>query len=97
VLRANGKGMHVRPVIPKDDHCHVPVMKQIEPAMMQTLMLGKTAAAEPPPDDDTGAAYSIALGQPPPQQPPEPGFTAVGSVMLPSAFDIGEQVSGGTP
>jgi hypothetical protein len=37
-------------------------------------------------------ANSIAMGEPPPKEPPPPGVIALASVMLASAFDVGEQV-----
>jgi hypothetical protein len=94
VLQGDARGMRVRPVMPRDNHCHVPIWKELEATVMSTLMMSTAVAAELPADGDEGAAYSIALGQPPPKQPPEPGVTAVGGVMLASAFDVGEQVTG---
>jgi hypothetical protein len=42
--------------------------------------------------DAPASADSIALGQPPPKQPPSPGIMALGTVMLASAFNLGEQL-----
>jgi hypothetical protein len=49
--------------------------------------LALDARGEPPVD-----ANSIALGEPPPKEPPPPGITALAGVILPAAFDLGEQV-----
>jgi hypothetical protein len=48
------------------------------------------AAAEDPVDPNV-----IALGQPPQKEPPTPGILALGSALLGTAFDLGEQLPGG--
>jgi hypothetical protein len=37
-------------------------------------------------------ANSIALGEPPPKDPPPPGIIALASVVMPAAFDVGDQL-----
>lgn len=42
--------------------------------------------------DNQVTPESMALGEPPPQQPPRPGIVAVGGALLSVAFGVGEQV-----
>jgi hypothetical protein len=44
-------------------------------------------------NDDPASADAIALGVPPPKEEPPPGIVALGTVLLASAFNLGEQVS----
>lgn len=46
--------------------------------------------------DDPASPDIMAGGDPPPKQPPPPGITAVGSVLLGSAFDVAENVPTGS-
>ena len=48
------------------------------------------AAGEDPMDPN-----AIPLGQPPEKEPPPPGIIALGSALLGTAFDLGEQLPGG--
>jgi hypothetical protein len=43
--------------------------------------------------DGEPTAYSIAYGDPPPKQPPEPGVIAVGGTGMQNVFDTGEIVT----
>ncbi len=43
-----------------------------------------------PATEDGGVAYSVAVGDPPPKIPVEPGIVAVGGVGMQSTFDAGE-------
>ena len=58
---------------------------QLEGGQMMAMMA--LAAAENPADPDF-----MAVGDPPPKQPPPAGFTAAGGVMLGTAFDVAENL-----
>src|SRR5262249_38338173 len=47
--------------------------------------------------DGGTSAYSIAYGDPPPKQPPEPGVIAVGGTGMQNSFDTGEIVTAEPP
>ena len=49
-------------------------------------------AAMAAPDSGGADPAAVALGQPPPREPPEPGIIAVGGSLLASAFDVAEFV-----
>ena len=89
VLLGDGRGLNVRPIVPHvTQPCPpVPLGREFH---VEALMA--TAAA--PPTDDGGSAYSVALGEPPPKGPVEPGIVAVGGVGLQNSFDTGEIVAG---
>jgi hypothetical protein len=90
VLRGDGRGLNVRPAVAQQ-HERVPIhigrMLHLE-----ALMISDAAA---PPADDGGAAYAVAIGEPPPKQPTEPGIIAVGGTGMQNVFDTGEIVTGG--
>jgi len=44
-------------------------------------------------ETDGDQSPDFSLSQPPIRQPPEPGFVALASSLLPAAFDVGERVS----
>jgi hypothetical protein len=52
------------------------------------------AEAQLRPTEEAVDANAIALGEPPPKDPPPPGITSLASVLLASAFDVGEQLVG---
>jgi hypothetical protein len=52
------------------------------------------AQAQLRPTEEAVDANAIALGEPPPKDPPPPGITSLASVLLASAFDVGEQLVG---
>lgn len=43
-------------------------------------------------ETDGDQSPDFSLSQPPVRQPPEPGFVALASSLLPAAFDVGEHV-----
>ncbi|MBC7976965.1 MAG: hypothetical protein H7138_18470 [Myxococcales bacterium] len=74
-------GAHVTHAVAPDTH-----------AAPMAAPLAASLAAAITESDAPASADSIALGQPPPKQPPSPGIVALGTVMLASAFNLGEQV-----
>lgn len=89
VLRANARGTKVKAVVPKHRHCE-PIQVwpsyQVEAVRLEPRPLAATSS-----EDVT--ADGIALGEPPPKQEPEPGIISLATVMLPSAFDVGERLT----
>jgi hypothetical protein len=61
---------------------------------VEAVALAATAAPMAAADDPTDPNM-IALGQPPQKEPPPPGILALGSALLGTAFDLGEQLPGG--
>jgi hypothetical protein len=45
--------------------------------------------------EDTSDPNAIPLGYPPEKEPPPPGILALGSALLGTSFDLGEQLPGG--
>jgi len=94
VLRGNARGLGVRAVVPHHHHCD-PI--EVWPQFQVEAMRLEAAPADPPPDDgggDGGATVDgIALGEPPPKQPPEPGIISTGTAILPTVFDLGERAT----
>lgn len=88
ILRGNAWGTKVRALVPAH-HDGSPI--RVGPSHHVEAMLLSTLATT-----EDGEAYSISLGEPPPKQPPDPGIVALGTVMLASAFDVGEQLTGGS-
>jgi hypothetical protein len=89
VLRGDGRGLNVRPAVAQAHQCtpiHIGRDFHVEALMM---------AAAAPTGDGGAEAYAVAIGEPPPKEPPDPGIVAVGGVTLQTAFDVGEQVTGG--
>jgi hypothetical protein len=92
VLQGDGRGLNVKPVVPHAPRPFPPLdlgrQFQVEALMM--------TAPDATTDGDDGSAYSIAVGYPPPKDPPDPGIVAVGGVGLQNSFDTGEIVTGGS-
>jgi hypothetical protein len=88
VLRANSRGVGVKAVVFKDQHKCEPI--QVWP--MHHVEAVKFEALAAAPSDDV-VANGIPLGEPPPKQDPEPGVISLATVMLPSAFDVGERLT----
>lgn len=95
VVRANARGLDVKAVFPSHHRCE-PV--QVWPEFhVEALHLEAAPPADPPPPppDDEGDGgvdlNTIALGVPPPKQPPEPGVISTGTAILPTVFDLGER------
>lgn len=82
VLRGDGSGLDVQAVAPAG-----PAGAAIDPGQHhpETLLMRAAPAA-----DGGATAYSVALGDPPPKGPVEPGIIAVGGVGMQSTFDAGE-------
>lgn len=91
VLQGDGRGLNVRPVVQQKHECvplHLGRQFHVEAMLMMDASTGT--------GDGDVSSYSIALGDPPPKQPPDPGIVAVGGVSLQTAFDVGEVVTGGS-
>ena len=91
VLQGDGRGLSVRPVVPRVELC-----KPI--ALGREFHIDALMMAPPPPPpaatgDSGGAAYAIAYGEPPPKEEPKPGIIAVGGTGMQNAFDTGEIVT----
>jgi hypothetical protein len=89
VLQGDGRGLNVRPVAP---HATQPCPLDLGRLFQVEALLMPTPAAAAP-TDDGGSAYSIALGDPPPKGPVDPGIVAVGGVGLQNSFDAAEFVT----
>src|SRR5262245_33744990 len=78
VLQGDGRGLNVRPIVPRATQPCPPIDlgRQFQ---VEALVVMPAAAAG---TDDGGSAYAIALGEPPPKGTPEPGIIAVGGVGL---------------
>src|SRR6185295_10830630 len=94
--RADAKGQNPKPVItPRvatgyDDPKGV---EGVEGAVPQVAAFAAMAAPAPPPaaaGDDGDVAEYVAVGYPPPKEPPVPGVVALGSSLLETTFDLGE-------
>lgn len=90
VLQGDGRGLNVKPVVPRTAPC-APINLGRE-FHIDALMAPIAPAAT---TDGGATAYSIAYGDPPPKQPPEPGVIAVGGTGMQNAFDTGEIVTAG--
>lgn len=87
-LRGDVRGRNVKVYVshPRTDGCD-PVTGEPLPRAEALL---STAALDP--GGDGGAtADGIALGEPPPKEDPHPGVVALGTTLLGSTFDLGEQ------
>ena len=91
VLQGDGRGLNVRPIVPRATQPCPPIDlgRQFQ---VEALMVMPAATTT----DDGGSAYAVALGEPPPKGTPEPGIIAVGGVGLQNSFDTGEIVTGGS-
>ncbi|HEX3483074.1 MAG TPA: hypothetical protein VHT91_49025 [Kofleriaceae bacterium] len=89
VLQGDGRGLGVKPVVPRTATPCPPINLGRE-FHIDALMAPLAPAA---PTDDGTNAYSIAYGDPPPKQPPEPGVIAVGGTGMQNTFDTGEIVT----
>lgn len=89
VLQGDGRGLNVRPVAPRATQSCSPLdlgrQFQVEALMMPDAMSNLGGG---------GAAPDVAVGDPPPKVPVEPGIVAVGGVGLQNSFDTAEFVAG---
>jgi hypothetical protein len=96
VLQGDGRGLNVKAVAPRANQCQpINLGRQFH---VEALLA--PAAPSPPAAGGAGSAvsaYSIAYGEPPPQQPPEPGIVAVGGTGMQNSFDTGEIVTAESP
>jgi len=100
VVRGNSRGLDVKAVVPHHHHCEpVQVWPEFHVEAMRLELAPDDAPPPPPPDgeDDEGDGgvdlNTIALGVPPPKQPPEPGIISTGTAILPTVFDLGERAT----
>lgn len=91
VLHGDGRGLNVKPVVQRAE--------QATPLNLgRQFHIDALVAPAPPPapaaSTDGGITpYTIAYGEPPPKQPPEPGIIAVGGTGMQNSFDTGEIVT----
>ncbi|HMG55297.1 MAG TPA: hypothetical protein VK601_17490 [Kofleriaceae bacterium] len=89
VLRGDGRGLNVQPAVQLQHEViplHIGRMFHVE-AMLLATAAAATGGGEP---------YAVAIGEPPPKQPTEPGILAVGGTGMQNVFDTGEFVTGGS-
>lgn len=91
-LRADAKGQNARPVVSRRDPQGCEPPRAGDPAPRVAAMAVTEAAVGG--GDGGPVADSIPLGEPPPKDPPEPGVISLGSSLLETTFDLGEQVVG---
>lgn len=94
-LRADDKGQNPKPVVTRRDPrdaCDQP--KAGDPAP-RIAALAVTEGPDPAAGDDDGSvAQGMPLGYPPGKEPVDPGVISLGSSLLETTFDLGEQVAG---
>jgi hypothetical protein len=92
VLQGDGRGLNVRPLVPHATQPCAPLDlgRQFH---IEALMMPAPAPAAAT-TEDGGSAYSVALGDPPPKGPVDPGIVAVGGTGMQNSFDTGEIVAG---
>lgn len=93
VLQGDGRGLGVKPVVPRTTvtaTAPCPPINLGREFHIDALMAPIAPAAT---TDNGGSAYAIAYGDPPPKQPPEPGVIAVGGTGMQNSFDTGEIVT----
>jgi hypothetical protein len=96
VLQGDGRGLNVKPVVPRVEQC-APIN------LGRQFHLDALVVPPPPPPAPAAttnggvSAYSIAYGEPPPKQPTEPGIVAVGGTGMQNSFDTGEIVTAEPP
>ncbi|HEX3762364.1 MAG TPA: hypothetical protein VHW23_26870 [Kofleriaceae bacterium] len=92
VLQGDGRGLNVRPVAPRATQ-PCPPLDLGRQFQVEALMMPDAA----PTLGDAGVVASVAVGDPPPKVPVEPGIVAVGGVGLQNSFDTGEIVTADSP
>lgn len=110
VLQGDGRGLGVKPVVPRVEQCapinlgrqfHIDALlvPPPPPPPAPATTAAATPAATPAATSDSGggSAYAIAYGEPPPKEPPKPGIIAVGGTGMQNAFDTGEIVTADPP
>jgi hypothetical protein len=91
VLEGNALGRNLRPfVTPPTPRAEVEGSSELE-AMVMVAAAAAAAPPQPPTPSNSGAsAEGIALGEPPPKQPPTPGVVAMGESIMPLVFNLSE-------
>lgn len=85
VLRGDSTGANLKALVSQ----HHPPIKVGPSYHVEALVMAEPASPSPGGDDGV-SADSIALGEPPPKEPPPPGVVALGSSIMPTAFNLGE-------
>ena len=82
VLKGDAVGGNLKALVThKAPPIKVGAFHQVEALVMAPL---------PPLADGGASAENIALGEPPPKQPPTPGVMALGTSLLTTTFNLGE-------
>ena len=86
-LVADAKGQNPRPVITRRGRVECD-----DPPKLDALTEGPTPLAG---GEDDSVATDVPLNYPPDKEPSDPGVISLGSSLLETTFDLGEQVAGG--
>jgi hypothetical protein len=93
-LRGDAKGGNPRPVISRPHvpaACHEPEFEKLLPHLAAFITRETTDSGDGGPIAD-----GVAIGYPPPKEPPQPGAIALGGSLLTTTFNLGEQAVGST-
>lgn len=82
VLRGDSMGSGVKAMI-SQQHPPIQVKRGRHVETTATTPMASTSG-------DVASADSIALGEPPPKEPPPPGVISLGTSLMTTAFDLGE-------
>ena len=88
-LRGDARGGNPRPVISRQrvlDVCRSPGYEQTMPHLLAFI---ERAAGDL--GDGEAVTESLPLGEPPPKESPQPGVVALGSSLLTTTFNLGEE------
>lgn len=91
-LRGDAQGGNPRPVISRQRvpaACNEPGFEKILPHLAGFITRDATGSGDGDP-----IANGVAIGYPPPKEPPQPGVTALGDSLLITTFNLGEQAIG---
>lgn len=91
-LRGDAKGGNPRPVISRQHvpaACNEPGYEKLVPHLAAFITRDATTSGDGGP-----IANSVAIGDPPPKEPPQPGAVALGGSLLTTTFNLGEQAVG---
>jgi hypothetical protein len=93
-LRGDAKGQNPRPVVTKRPQVACDPPKSDPAPRVAALAMTEGPAPAAADGDDGTVAQGMPLGEPPPKEDPLPGVIALGSTLLETTFDLGEQVVG---
>jgi hypothetical protein len=95
-LVADAKGQHPRPVITRRGRVDCDDPPKFDPApRVEAFAVTEGPAPLAGGGEDDNVATDVPLNYPPDKEPPDPGVISLGSSLLETTFDLGEQVAGG--